>query len=171
MDAAAWLNANALVSLELDEGNKYAKGHPAAHGFPAVLALAAERVATGADTAAAALLAAYEVAARFGRAARLRDGAHPHGNWGVAGAARGLRPAARPGRRRDRRRDRRGRGPPGRRAFASATTATRSATRGWARRTSRAWRPRGWRRPGSPATPARPRCPSGRCSASWTRPS
>ncbi|MEU8342541.1 MmgE/PrpD family protein [Spirillospora sp. NPDC048832] len=88
VDAAAWLNAVALVCLELDEGNKYAKGHPAAHGFPAVLALAAERDASGADTAAA-LLAAYEVASRFGRASRLRPGAHPHGSWGVAGAAAG----------------------------------------------------------------------------------
>ncbi|MCP2255428.1 2-methylcitrate dehydratase PrpD [Prauserella aidingensis] len=88
VDTAAWLNASAMACLELDEGNKYAKGHPAVHGFPAVLALAAERDATGADTAAA-LLAAYEVAARFGRATRLRAGAHPHGNWGVAGAAAG----------------------------------------------------------------------------------
>ncbi|MEV4675117.1 MULTISPECIES: MmgE/PrpD family protein [Actinomadura] len=88
VDAAAWLNAVALVCLELDEGNKYAKGHPAAHGFPAVLALAAERDASGPDTAAA-LLAAYETASRFGRAARLRPGAHPHGSWGVAGAAAG----------------------------------------------------------------------------------
>ncbi|NKQ54471.1 MmgE/PrpD family protein [Amycolatopsis sp. K13G38] len=87
-DAAGWLNGMALVSLELDEGNKYAKGHPAAHGFPAVLALAAELDSTGPDTAAA-LLAAYEVASRFGRATRLRPGAHPHGNWGVAGAAAG----------------------------------------------------------------------------------
>ncbi|MGW4484999.1 MmgE/PrpD family protein [Amycolatopsis sp. NPDC004368] len=87
-DAAAWLNAMALVSLELDEGNKYAKGHPAAHGFPAVLALAAELDSTGADTAAA-LLAAYEVASRFGRATSLRPGAHPHGSWGVPGAAAG----------------------------------------------------------------------------------
>ncbi|MDL4820188.1 MmgE/PrpD family protein [Actinomadura opuntiae] len=88
VDAAAWLNAMALVSLELDEGNKYAKGHPAAHGFPAVLALASELDATGPDTAAA-LLAAYEVASRFGRATSLRPGAHPHGSWGVAGAAAG----------------------------------------------------------------------------------
>ncbi|SEF23929.1 2-methylcitrate dehydratase PrpD [Amycolatopsis pretoriensis] len=87
-DAAAWLNGVALVSLELDEGHKYAKGHPAAHGFPAVLALAAELDSTGADTAAA-LLAAYEVAARFGRATTLRPGAHPHGSWGVPGAAAG----------------------------------------------------------------------------------
>ncbi|MCR6485093.1 MmgE/PrpD family protein [Amycolatopsis sp. OK19-0408] len=87
-DAAAWLNGVALVSLELDEGHKYAKGHPAAHGFPAVLALAAELDSTGADTAAA-LLAAYEVSARFGRATTLRPGAHPHGSWGVPGAAAG----------------------------------------------------------------------------------
>jgi 2-methylcitrate dehydratase PrpD len=88
VDAAAWLNAMALVCLELDEGNKYAKGHPAAHGFPAVLALAADLDASGRDTAAA-LIAAYEVASRFGRATRLRQGAHPHGSWGVAGAAAG----------------------------------------------------------------------------------
>ncbi|MCX4093858.1 MmgE/PrpD family protein [Nocardia sp. alder85J] len=87
-DAAAWLNGMALVSLELDEGNKYAKGHPAAHGFPAVLALAAELDSSGADTAAA-LLAAYEVATRFGRATSARPGVHPHGNWGVAGSAAG----------------------------------------------------------------------------------
>lgn len=87
-DAAAWLTAVAMACLELDEGNKYAKGHPAVHGFPAVLALAAARDASGADTAAA-LLVAYEVAARFGRATSLRPGGHPHGNWGVAGAAAG----------------------------------------------------------------------------------
>jgi 2-methylcitrate dehydratase PrpD len=88
VESAAWLNAGALVCLELDEGNKYAKGHPAAHGLPAVLALAASLGSSGADTMAA-LLAAYEVAARFGRASRLRPGAHPHGSWGVAGAAAG----------------------------------------------------------------------------------
>ncbi|SHG70540.1 2-methylcitrate dehydratase PrpD [Jatrophihabitans endophyticus] len=87
-DTAAHLNAVALVSLELDEGNKFARGHPAAHGFPAVLALACELDASGQDTATA-LLVAYEVAARFGRATSLRAGAHPHGNWGVAGAAAG----------------------------------------------------------------------------------
>jgi 2-methylcitrate dehydratase PrpD len=88
VEASAWLNAAALVRLELDEGNKYAKGHPAAHAFPAVLALAAERRASGPETMAA-LLAAYEVASRFGRATRLPSGAHPHGSWGVAGAAAG----------------------------------------------------------------------------------
>lgn len=88
VEAAAWLNATALVRLELDEGNKYAKGHPAAHGFPAVLALAAARQAESADLLIS-LLAAYEVAARYGRATRLRSGMHPHGSWGVVGAAAG----------------------------------------------------------------------------------
>ena len=88
VEAAAWLNATAMVRLELDEGNKYAAGHPAAHGLWGVLALAADLDSSGADTAAA-LLVAYEVAARFGRATRLRPGAHPHGSWGVAGAAAG----------------------------------------------------------------------------------
>ncbi len=88
VEAAAYLNATALVRLELDEGSKHAAGHPAAHGFPAVLALAADVGTSGADTAAA-LVVAYEVAARFGRATRLRPGTHPHGSWGVAGAAAG----------------------------------------------------------------------------------
>lgn len=85
---AAWLNGQATVCLELDEGNKYAKGHPAAHVFPAVLALAADLDAGGRELACA-LVTGYEVASRFGRATTLRPGAHPHGNWGVAGAAAG----------------------------------------------------------------------------------
>lgn len=87
-NTAAWLNATAMVSLELDEGNKHAAGHPAGHGFPAVLALAAHLESDG-PTTAAALLVAYEVAARFGRACQLRPGVHPHGNWGIAGGAAG----------------------------------------------------------------------------------
>ncbi|RRO19376.1 2-methylcitrate dehydratase [Saccharopolyspora rhizosphaerae] len=88
VDAAAWLNATASVRLELDDGHRLAGGHPAAHGFPAVLALASRTRTTGADLGSA-LLAAYEVAARFGRATRLRQGVHPHGNWGVVGAGAG----------------------------------------------------------------------------------
>lgn len=85
---AAFLNGQATVCLELDEGNKHAKGHPAAHAFPAVLALAAEQDVSG-PALARALLIGYEVAAGFGRATTPRAGAHPHGSWGVAGAAAG----------------------------------------------------------------------------------
>jgi 2-methylcitrate dehydratase PrpD len=88
VETAAWLNATALVSLEMDEGNKFAAGHPAAHGYPAVLALAGE-LDTDGPTTAAALLVAYEVAARYGRASTGIAGLHPHGNWGITGAAAG----------------------------------------------------------------------------------
>lgn len=85
-DAAAWLNGTACCMLELDEGNKYARGHPAAHVFPAAMAHAATVGSSGTDLAAA-LLAGYEVAARAGAATHLHAGVHPHGNWGALGAA------------------------------------------------------------------------------------
>ncbi|MFI8793603.1 MmgE/PrpD family protein [Streptomyces sp. NPDC055105] len=88
VDTAAYLNATALVCSELDEGGKYAKGHPAGHAFPAILALAASLGSPG-ELTARALLVGYEVAARHGRATALHQGAHPHGNWGVTGAAAG----------------------------------------------------------------------------------
>ena len=128
VEAAAWLNATAMVRLELDEGNKFAAGHPAAHGLWGVLSLAADLDRSGADTAAA-LLVAYEVAARFGRATRLRPGSHPHGSWGVAGAAAGLCPAARPRRGGHRGRDRHGSRYAGRRALHLGTRRQRGAQR------------------------------------------
>jgi len=85
---AAWLNGNALVALELDEGNKRIRGHATAHVLPAVLALAEHRHAPGSELGAA-FVAGHEVASRFGESTMLRPGVHPHGNWGVAGAAAG----------------------------------------------------------------------------------
>lgn len=87
-ELAAWITGTVGVALEQDEGNKFAKGHPAAHVLPAVLALAVARGASGSECAVA-VLAGYEVAARFGRATSLSKGVHPHGNWGVAAAAAG----------------------------------------------------------------------------------
>lgn len=86
-DAAAWLNGTAACSLELDEGNKHAQGHPAAHvAFAAMsFAGAADRVVSGSDLMTA-LVGGYEVAARFGRATRRRDDLHTHGHWGATGA-------------------------------------------------------------------------------------
>ncbi|HUY50277.1 MAG TPA: MmgE/PrpD family protein [Streptosporangiaceae bacterium] len=83
---AAWLNGVSMVCLELDEGNKLARGHASAHVIPAALALAETKGCSGEDLASA-LLAGHEVASRFGYAAELTPGIHPHGNWGVAGAA------------------------------------------------------------------------------------
>jgi len=83
-NASCWVNGAAVCALELDEGSKYARGHPAAHVLPAALAWGA---AHDGDRWLSAFLAGYEVAARFGRATRLHNGVHPHGTWGGAGAA------------------------------------------------------------------------------------
>jgi 2-methylcitrate dehydratase PrpD len=83
---AVVINGAALCCMELDEGSKHARGHPGAHALPMALALAAELEVDGPAFLGAAL-AGHEVAARFGRATRLAVGVHPHGTWGVAGAA------------------------------------------------------------------------------------
>jgi 2-methylcitrate dehydratase PrpD len=83
---AAWLNGVAMVSLELDEGNKAIRGHASAHVFAIALALA-ETLDVPGNTFLNAFLAGHEVASRFGNAVILHDGIHPHGNWGVTGAA------------------------------------------------------------------------------------
>jgi 2-methylcitrate dehydratase PrpD len=85
-DAAALVNGTAGTFLEMDEGNRYSRGHPAVHVLPAALALAEQRGAD-ADTFLAALVAGYEVGSRLGAAAQLRGAMHPHGTWGTIGAA------------------------------------------------------------------------------------
>lgn len=84
--AATMLNAVALCMLELDEGNKFARGHPGAHVLPVALA-EAERVGATGHAFLDAFLTGYEVAARVARAFRPAQGLHPHGNWGAVGAA------------------------------------------------------------------------------------
>ncbi|MEE8331272.1 MAG: MmgE/PrpD family protein [Acidimicrobiia bacterium] len=80
---SCWVNGAAVCSLELDEGSKYARGHPAAHVIPAALASGDQ----DGTSWLGAVLVGYEVAARFGRATRLHRGVHPHGTWGATGAA------------------------------------------------------------------------------------
>jgi 2-methylcitrate dehydratase PrpD len=87
-ETAAYLSAIAACMLELDEGNKYAAGHPAAHVVFAAIAAArmSDRVVSGQDFLTA-VTAGYEVAARFGRATRRDPRWHTHGHWGATGAA------------------------------------------------------------------------------------
>lgn len=80
------LNSIALCVLELDEGNKYARGHPGAHVLPTALA-EAQRLRSSGPAFLSALLAGYEVAARIARSFTPRPGLHPHGHWGALGAA------------------------------------------------------------------------------------
>ena len=83
---AALLNGTAGTWLELDEGNLFAKGHPGIQVVPAAIALAQERGASGADLLLAVALG-YEASARVSRAAQVRLSIHPHGTYGVMGAA------------------------------------------------------------------------------------
>ncbi len=87
-ESALFLDSVAACCLELDEGNKYAAGHPAAHVVFAAMAatrLSDEPVDGGRFVAA--VVAGYEVAARFGRALDRDPGWHTHGHWGATGAA------------------------------------------------------------------------------------
>ncbi|GAA1575846.1 MmgE/PrpD family protein [Leucobacter aridicollis] len=86
LEAAVMLNGVALCSLELDEGNKFARGHPGAHVIPAAIAEAERLNVSGAEMLSA-VLAGYEIAARVARAFSPVEGLHPHGNWGAIGAA------------------------------------------------------------------------------------
>ncbi|MEX2549039.1 MAG: MmgE/PrpD family protein [Nitriliruptoraceae bacterium] len=83
---AAWLDGTAACCLELDEGNKRARGHPAAHVVPAALAMAPQ-VRVDGPTWLSAFVAGHEVATRVAAATHLHAGVHPHGNASIAGAA------------------------------------------------------------------------------------
>lgn len=84
--AAVFLNGVAGTALELDEGNRFARGHPCIHALPTAI-VAAERTRASGRDFLLALALGYEIGARIGAAANLRPGYHPHGTWGVVGAA------------------------------------------------------------------------------------
>jgi 2-methylcitrate dehydratase PrpD len=85
MDAAL-LNGTAGTWLELDEGNLFAKGHPGIQVVPAAVAVAQDSGATGSDLLLAVALG-YELSSRISRAANVKLSVHPHGTYGVIGAA------------------------------------------------------------------------------------
>ncbi|MEH7415762.1 MmgE/PrpD family protein [Neobacillus drentensis] len=79
------IHGTSIVSNEIDEGNQFAKGHPAAHIFAPAYLAAIENKATGKEFITAFILG-YEVAARFAYACNMNDDMHPHGTWGTIGA-------------------------------------------------------------------------------------
>ncbi len=83
---AALLNGTAGTWLELDEGNLFAKGHPGIQVVPAAIALAQEMGSSGAELVLATTLG-YELSSRVSRAANVKLSIHPHGTYGVIGAA------------------------------------------------------------------------------------
>ena len=86
---AAMLNGMAGSTLEYEEGNSKARGHPAIQIVPAVMA-AAESAGLSGARLIAGLICGYEVACRVSRACDLREGLHPTGTWGAIGSALGV---------------------------------------------------------------------------------
>jgi 2-methylcitrate dehydratase PrpD len=84
-DASA-LNAAAGCWLELDEGNLTSNGHPGIQVLPAALAVAQQLGRSGGDFLLACAIG-YEICARIGSACDMRMCIHPHGTYGVVGAA------------------------------------------------------------------------------------
>jgi len=83
---ASLINGTAGTFLELDEGNRFARGHPAIHVIPAALAVAEEKNLPGKELLTSFVLG-YEIAARIGVACKLRVFMQSHGTWGTVGAA------------------------------------------------------------------------------------
>jgi 2-methylcitrate dehydratase PrpD len=79
-------NGLAGTMLELDEGHRFARGHPGIHVLPAALA-EAERLGRSGAALLTAVVVGYDVAARLGGAGPVRPGMHMHGVHGAVGAA------------------------------------------------------------------------------------
>lgn len=87
LEAAAFIHGVASVAIEMDEGNQWSKGHPAAHVVPALLIEIQRQTDLSGKELLTILIKAYELCSRFGRATTLVPDAHAHGTWGVMGAA------------------------------------------------------------------------------------
>ena len=87
--SAALLNGIAGSSMEYEEGNSRAMGHPAIQVVPAVVAASESSGRSGADLLSG-FISGYEVGSRVSRASSLRKGLHPTGTWGTVGSAAGV---------------------------------------------------------------------------------
>ncbi|MCQ6278489.1 MmgE/PrpD family protein [Bacillus sp. EB600] len=81
---SAMIHGTAMVCNELDEGNQFAKGHPASHLFAPAFIAAIQNDVSGRDFIRAFIIG-YEAAARLAYASNMNDDMHPHGTWGIIG--------------------------------------------------------------------------------------
>lgn len=87
VNTAILVNAGASTVLQLQDGHRMARGHPASHIVPTMLALTEETEANAGDVFAA-LVAGYEVGARIGIAMDgLNHFLHDTGTWSTIGTA------------------------------------------------------------------------------------
>ncbi|MBW2309880.1 MAG: MmgE/PrpD family protein [Deltaproteobacteria bacterium] len=86
---AALINGTAGSSLEYEEGNSWAMGHPAIQIVPAILAASEAKGLSGGDLLMG-LIGGYEAATRVSRASSIHRGLHPNGTWGLIGCALGV---------------------------------------------------------------------------------
>lgn len=87
---AAFANGMPIAAHQLQDGHRRARGHPAAHVVPAVLAVA-EAVGASGGATVSAILAGCEVGIRVGMAMGATPTAvHDIGTWGMIGAAAGV---------------------------------------------------------------------------------
>lgn len=87
---AALVNALPVAAEQLQDGHRVARGHPASHVVPAVLAAAESCGAEGGDLLAA-ILAGCETGILVGSAmGDTPEGVHDIGTWGSVGAAAGV---------------------------------------------------------------------------------
>ena len=87
---ASLIHGIAGTTLEMDEGNQFAKGHPAIHVLPALVSVVQSRLLPqniSGQQFLNAFAIGYDVGARIGLASQLNPHMHPHGTWGVIGAA------------------------------------------------------------------------------------
>ena len=86
---AVMLNGIGGSSLEFEEGNTRAMGHPSIQLVPALMAAGEEEGVTG-ERLLIGLICGYEGASRISRASAMRKGLHPTGTWGAVGSALGV---------------------------------------------------------------------------------
>lgn len=84
---AIFINGCGMVRNEMDEGNQFAFGHPACHIVPAFLAECQDLKNIDGKQLIAALVAAYEVACRWGGSAKIKPQMHGHGTMQTVGSA------------------------------------------------------------------------------------
>lgn len=95
--SAQLLNGSAAAADQLQDGHRPARGHPASHVVPAVLALGEELDRPG-DEVLAAVLAGYEAGVRVGGAmGGTPTGVHDIGTWGQVAVAAGVARLLAPG--------------------------------------------------------------------------